>query len=48
MNQSIDTRINEKRRVAIAKGLSHLLADTYALYRNTHNFHRNVTGTPWA
>ena len=36
--------IGEKDRAAIAKGLSHLLADTYTLYLTTHNFHWNVTG----
>lgn len=28
----------------IAEGLKHLLADTYTLYLQTHNFHWNVTG----
>ncbi|MBC7548500.1 MAG: DNA starvation/stationary phase protection protein [Polaromonas sp.] len=41
---SINIGINEKDRAAIAKGLSHLLADTYTLYLTTHNFHWNVTG----
>ncbi|MFM8898388.1 MAG: Dps family protein [Burkholderiales bacterium] len=36
--------ISDKDRAAIVKGLSHLLADTYTLYLNTHNFHWNVTG----
>ena len=36
--------ISDKDRGAIAKGLSHLLADTYTLYLTTHNFHWNVTG----
>jgi starvation-inducible DNA-binding protein len=40
----IDIGISEKDRAAIAKGLSHLLADTYTLYLKTHNFHWNVTG----
>jgi len=40
----IDIGIAETERVAIAKGLSHLLADTYTLYLKTHNFHWNVTG----
>lgn len=42
--QPINIGINEKDRAAIAKGLSHLLADTYTLYLTTHNFHWNVTG----
>lgn len=41
---SIDIGINEKDRETIAKGLKHLLADTYTLYLQTHNFHWNVTG----
>ncbi len=28
----------------IATGLSHVLADSYALYLKTHNFHWNVEG----
>lgn len=40
----IDIGISEPDRAAIAKGLSHLLADTYTLYLTTHNFHWNVTG----
>jgi len=40
----IDIGINEKDRKEIAKGLSHLLADSYTLYLKTHNFHWNVTG----
>ena len=40
----IDIGIAENERVAIAQGLSHLLADTYTLYLKTHNFHWNVTG----
>ena len=40
----IDIGIKEADRRKIAKGLSHLLADTYTLYLKTHNFHWNVTG----
>jgi starvation-inducible DNA-binding protein len=36
--------IEENDRLAIAEGLSHLLADTYTLYLKTHKFHWNVTG----
>ncbi|QNM94698.1 Dps family protein [Chitinimonas koreensis] len=36
--------IDETKRQAIAEGLSRLLADTYTLYLQTHNFHWNVTG----
>jgi starvation-inducible DNA-binding protein len=41
---AIDIGIDKKDRAAIAKGLSHLLADTYTLYLTTHNFHWNVKG----
>ncbi|MFN0040061.1 MAG: Dps family protein [Burkholderiales bacterium] len=41
---SIDIGISEKDRKAIAQGLSKVLADTYTLYLQTHNFHWNVTG----
>ena len=41
---SIDIGINELDRVNIAEGLKRLLADSYTLYLQTHNFHWNVTG----
>jgi starvation-inducible DNA-binding protein len=41
---SANLGIQEKDRLAIAEGLSHLLADTYTLYLKTHKFHWNVTG----
>ena len=41
---AINIGLSEKDRAAIAKGLSHVLADTYTLYLTTHNFHWNVTG----
>ncbi len=44
IGSAINIGINDKDRAAIAKGLSHLLADTYTLYLTTHNFHWNVTG----
>jgi starvation-inducible DNA-binding protein len=40
----INTGINEADRTEIAAGLSNLLADSYTLYLQTHNFHWNVTG----
>lgn len=40
----IDIGINEQDRINIADGLKHLLADSYTLYLQTHNFHWNVTG----
>jgi len=46
MNQpmSIDIGISATDRQAVADGLSRLLADSYTLYLQTHNFHWNVTG----
>ena len=41
---SIDIGINETNRLKIAEGLKKLLADSYTLYLQTHNFHWNVTG----
>jgi starvation-inducible DNA-binding protein len=43
-NVHIDIGIDSEDRLAIANGLSSLLADTYTLYLKTHNFHWNVTG----
>lgn len=40
----IDIGISTKDREKIADGLSHLLADSYTLYLQSHNFHWNVTG----
>lgn len=40
----IDIGINKADREAIAEGLKGLLADSYTLYLQTHNFHWNVTG----
>lgn len=42
--QPIDIGIPEDDRIAIADGLSRVLADTYTLYLTTHNYHWNVTG----
>ncbi len=41
---NIDIGINKDNRLKIAEGLKHLLADSYTLYLQTHNFHWNVTG----
>ncbi len=41
---AINIGIDEKARLEIAQSLKHLLADTYTLYLQTHNFHWNVTG----
>ena len=42
--KKIDIGINESDRQQVAEGLSRLLADSYTLYLQTHNFHWNVTG----
>ena len=41
---TIHIGIAAKDRERVAAGLSHLLADTYSLYLQTHNFHWNVEG----
>ena len=41
---TIDIGIKEEDRIKIAEGLKSLLADTYTLYLQSHNFHWNVTG----
>ena len=41
---TIDIGIDEADRVAIAAGLSKVLADSYTLYLKTHNYHWNVVG----
>jgi starvation-inducible DNA-binding protein len=41
---AIDIGINTEQREHIANGLKVLLADSYTLYLQTHNFHWNVTG----
>ncbi len=41
---NIDIGINKTDRTAVAEGLKKLLADSYTLYLQTHNFHWNVTG----
>lgn len=40
----IDIGISTENREAIAEGLKKVLADSYTLYLQTHNFHWNVTG----
>jgi starvation-inducible DNA-binding protein len=40
----MDIGISESHRIKIADGLKKLLADSYTLYLQTHNFHWNVTG----
>ena len=41
---NIDIGIDAEDRVKIAEGLKRLLADSYTLYLQTHNFHWNVSG----
>jgi starvation-inducible DNA-binding protein len=41
---AINIGISEEGRLKIAEGLKRLLADSYTLYLQTHNFHWNVTG----
>ena len=41
----IDIGISESDRNAVAEGLKKLLADSYTLYLQTHNFHWNVEGS---
>lgn len=41
---AIDIGITEAQREQIAEGLKVLLADSYTLYLQTHNFHWNITG----
>jgi starvation-inducible DNA-binding protein len=40
----VEIGIGEVERKELARGLSTLLADTYALYLRTHMYHWNVTG----
>ena len=40
----MDIGINDEQRENIAQHLKRLLADSYTLYLQTHNFHWNVTG----
>lgn len=41
---TIDIGISETDRLKVAEGMKRLLADSYTLYLQTHNFHWNVTG----
>ena len=41
---NINIGISDDNRIAVAAGLNRLLADSYTLYLQTHNFHWNVTG----
>lgn len=41
---TIDIGIKQSDREQVAENLKYLLADSYTLYLQTHNFHWNVTG----
>lgn len=41
---SVNIGIDDNHRKAVADGLTRVLADTYALYLKTQNYHWNVTG----
>ena len=41
---SSSNNLSSEQREAVVSGLSRLLADSYALYVKSHNFHWNVTG----
>lgn len=43
-NMEVQTGLPEKSRIRISEGLASLLADTYAVYLKTQNFHWNVSG----
>ena len=42
--EAVNIGIAPEHRAEIAQGLKHLLAESYTLYLQTHNFHWNVTG----
>jgi len=42
--EAVNIGIDPEHRAEIAQGLKRLLADSYTLYLQTHNFHWNVTG----
>jgi starvation-inducible DNA-binding protein len=41
----MQTGMNDKNRKSVSEGLTGLLADTYAVYLKTQNFHWNIAGT---
>ncbi len=42
--ENINIGISADQRAIVSDGLKRLLADSYTLYLQTHNFHWNVTG----
>src|SRR3989338_6537847 len=44
LEANVDVAITQSHRQELAKALGLLLADTYALYLKTQNFHWNVKG----
>ncbi len=46
--KSFDIGIDHEQRRRVAQALARVLADSYTLYLQTHNFHWNVTGPQFA
>ncbi len=46
-NMKVNNGMTEKEKKKVADGLQSLLADTYALYLKTHNYHWNMEGEPF-
>ncbi len=44
MTAAIDTGLDAKSRSAVARELTKVLADSFALYQKTHGYHWNVRG----
>jgi starvation-inducible DNA-binding protein len=44
LTRPVEVGVEDGDRREVAKGLCHVLADTYTLYLKTHNYHWNVTG----
>jgi len=44
MSDMIDTGFNDAQRETVARELSKVLADSYAIYLKTHGYHWNVRG----
>lgn len=46
LEKNVDIGIAEQNREGLVSILTSLLADEYALYTKTRNYHWNVTGPP--
>ena len=44
MTATIDTGLDKKERVDVARELTKVLADSFAVYQKTHGYHWNVRG----